>query len=390
MPRKLVRTFAASVFGIALLMPAFVFAQDGSVDALESDLNRVHAEIEASRAQLEEQRDSVDSLEDQYDFYLSAVAVQQAELERLYIEIDATQEEITHTNNAITRTKEKQVRTADALAQAVRGTYTAEQQNIFEILFSKASLAGFIQQLRAQAEVSEEIARLSNELQEHKRLLDAQHMQLQEHEQLLESQVAEVELRKQSVEQQLAYVQEDLEDSESALQSFKQLVAQAERERNRLKSAIAEAQAGEQPEEPVVINTADFALMWPVSSRVITCEFMCASYPFDWEHGGTDIGVPSGTPVYAAEDGYVSQRQFDGTSTTTGWVYIDHKNGFETLYLHLREIVVDPYQYVEKGQLIGYSGGAKGEPGAGVSTGPHLHFEVRIDGFPANAINYLP
>lgn len=98
-------------------------------------------------------------------------------------------------------------------------------------------------------------------------------------------------------------------------------------------------------------------------------------------HAGTDFGVGEGTPVHAADSGTVVEA---GWISGYGYaVIIDHGNGMSTLYAHNSELVVSAGQTVSKGQVISYSGNTGG------STGPHLHFEVRINGEPQNPLNYL-
>lgn len=94
-------------------------------------------------------------------------------------------------------------------------------------------------------------------------------------------------------------------------------------------------------------------------------------------HTGIDYGVPVGTPVWAAAYGQVTEtglhRQYGN------YVIIKHGNK-STLYAHLSKILVNRGQMVNAGETIGLSGGKKGAQGAGSSTGPHLHFEVRANG----------
>lgn len=95
-------------------------------------------------------------------------------------------------------------------------------------------------------------------------------------------------------------------------------------------------------------------------------------------HAGLDIAVPVGTPVSAAAAGVVIQA---GTIPGYGNVIvIDHGRGTLTRYAHLSQIEAKAGQTVEQGAVIGLSGGAKGARGAGDSTGPHLHYEVRVGG----------
>ena len=97
-------------------------------------------------------------------------------------------------------------------------------------------------------------------------------------------------------------------------------------------------------------------------------------------HGGIDYAMPVGSPVLAAADGVVDQVTTQPNSSRSFGLYVVIKHeGFYTYYAHLSRAVVKVGQKVSQGDLIAYSGGKKGAPGSGSSTGPHLHFEVRKD-----------
>jgi murein DD-endopeptidase MepM/ murein hydrolase activator NlpD len=99
-------------------------------------------------------------------------------------------------------------------------------------------------------------------------------------------------------------------------------------------------------------------------------------------HKGQDISAPMGTPIIAAADGVVViARRLRGYGNG---IYIDHGNGIETRYGHLSRIDVVEGQPVKKGQHLGLVGST------GRSTGPHLHYEVRINGQPTSPLLYLP
>lgn len=99
-------------------------------------------------------------------------------------------------------------------------------------------------------------------------------------------------------------------------------------------------------------------------------------------HKGIDFGVPVGTPIYAAASGYVKKASSGYNGGFGNMVVIGHSQ-YDTLYAHMSRIATTTGAYVEKGQVIGYSGNT------GRSTGPHLHFEVRVGGKPVNPTSYL-
>jgi murein DD-endopeptidase MepM/ murein hydrolase activator NlpD len=118
--------------------------------------------------------------------------------------------------------------------------------------------------------------------------------------------------------------------------------------------------------------------IWPVSGPITS------PFGMRWGtlHPGIDIGVPSGTPVHAAAT---------GTVIWCGWmsgygnlVMIDHHNGLVTLYGHNTSVAVGCNQQVSQGQVVSYSGCT------GFCTGPHVHFEVRLNGSAVDPLGYLP
>ena len=107
--------------------------------------------------------------------------------------------------------------------------------------------------------------------------------------------------------------------------------------------------------------------------------------PFTGEtrgHTGMDLAVPTGTPVRAALPGTVTAAQYH--SSYGYYVMIDHGNGLSTLYAHNSQLLVRVGQTVEAGDIVSLSGST------GRSTGPHLHFEVRVSGQRTNPRYYLP
>ena len=98
-------------------------------------------------------------------------------------------------------------------------------------------------------------------------------------------------------------------------------------------------------------------------------------------HTGVDFGAPEGTPLHAAGDGtVVAAGPMGGYGNAT---IIDHGNSLATLYGHQSELAVTVGQHVQRGQVIGYVGCT------GFCTGPHVHFEVRVNGSPVDPLGYL-
>lgn len=129
-------------------------------------------------------------------------------------------------------------------------------------------------------------------------------------------------------------------------------------------------------ERPKTLPTG--VLKYPIYGATLTSEF---GWRWGRNHDGVDWGCGVGTPIYAADG---------GTVVYAGWYYgyglyikIDHGSGVQTAYAHCNELYVDVGEAVYQGQHIAASGNT------GNSTGPHLHFEVLVNGSPQNPFSYL-
>lgn len=159
-----------------------------------------------------------------------------------------------------------------------------------------------------------------------------------------------------------------------------------ERARQRQLQAQARARVNRQTASSQVTRSRAAAveggLRWPMGGFRITTYYGVRG-AYQRFHTGLDMAAPIGTPIYAAQSGQVEVAGW------SSWGYgihaiIDHGNSLETLYGHMSRLVVRSGQYVERGDVIGYVGST------GWSTGPHLHFEVRVGGTTRNPISYLP
>ncbi len=124
--------------------------------------------------------------------------------------------------------------------------------------------------------------------------------------------------------------------------------------------------------------------IWPTRGRV-SSEFGPRRSPFTGRpqfHDGIDIAAPRGTPIYATADGRVVRSTYQ--SGLGNLIVIDHGYDYQTLYGHLSGFAVSGNDQVVKGQLIGYVGNT------GMSTGPHLHYTVFVNGVAADPRGYLP
>ncbi|MDY3973391.1 murein hydrolase activator EnvC [uncultured Veillonella sp.] len=173
-------------------------------------------------------------------------------------------------------------------------------------------------------------------------------------------------------------LEQSLQESSNAIRAMLQ---QRQAERAAAAAAAAQSSGGGYSDVGYVQGTGQ--LSWPVNG-VITSDFGWRTHPIFGRqilHSGIDIGVDEGTPVHSADSGVVA---YSGWMDGYGYaVVVDHGNGISTLYGHNSDLAVSEGQTVSKGSVIAYAGST------GNSTGPHVHFEVRVNGDPVNPLGYL-
>jgi len=124
---------------------------------------------------------------------------------------------------------------------------------------------------------------------------------------------------------------------------------------------------------------------FPLPKARLTSSFGIRANPFTGHptfHAGIDLAAPVGTEIYAARDGRVVATGFD--AVLGNFVRLDHGDGYETVYGHMSRVLISLHDQVRSGTILGRVGST------GMSTGPHLHFEIRRKGHPQDPVPLLP
>jgi murein DD-endopeptidase MepM/ murein hydrolase activator NlpD len=221
--------------------------------------------------------------------------------------------------------------------------------------------------------------------------LKAENDRLADQKEQIQFQVAQIEqLRSQLQQQQVAFSteaaqQEELVGKISAdRQAMEAAEAQLQRDSDNVTAMIRQRLAYVAPSAPndILIHGTG-RLSMPINAP-ITSNFGYRIHPILGTrrlHAGTDFGADTGTPIRAAESGTVVHAGWQGGYGNT--VIIDHGQGMTTLYAHCSQLYVRDGQAVQKGEAVAAVGST------GMSTGPHLHFEVRINGEPQNPLAFV-
>lgn len=393
--------------GLICLVPG-AFSQYGSLDDEISDLN---LKIQNQKKQLEtlqqrqqeyqaqielKQRDKI-NLNNQLAILENRLAKAQLDIESVNIEIDKTgleMKKIEIDSDDLDLTIEKQ---KTHIASLLRSMYKQDQISTLEILLLNDSLSDFLDQAQYLADTNKEIGESLDSLKADKARLEQNKIALDDKNTELAALKSKLEEKRSNLSYEQSNKTYILEETKSSEKEYQALLQKSKREQQQAEAEIANAEQlirqKMSQKDKNKLNSGNNTIAWPVPKNVIVASFHDADYPYRniiGEHSAVDIRAKQGTNLTAAADGYVAKVKFDG-NRNYAYIMIIHGNGLATVYGHVSAVYVMTDQYVTQGQAIGRSGGMPGGIGSGgFTTGPHLHFEVRLNGLPVNPENYLP
>jgi murein DD-endopeptidase MepM/ murein hydrolase activator NlpD len=283
------------------------------------------------------------------------------------------------------------------LGAMIKKIHADDQKNSVEIMLTNSTFGDFYSQLKNLEDVYSDLGRSVKNLRLAKEDLSLQKDKVDEQKKNYVILKNQLEQKQEDLKEQSNAKQSLLADTKASEAEYQTLLGSLKKQYQTIEAEVRsyEDQVRKKLEEQNKIKNTpagDVGLGWPVASRYITAYFHDASYPFRnvFEHNAIDIRASYGTPVHAAASGYVGRARTCSTSSCYAYVLLIHTSNLSTVYGHLSKILVSQDQFVNKGDVIGYSGGTPGTVGAGpFVTGAHLHFETRLNGIPVDPLGYL-
>lgn len=389
-----------------LFFPPIIIAQE--VEEIQ--------EIKSINEQLKERRDKINELQEQVNEYqknidyqkrqslslTNQIAILNNEISKLETEIELKENQIEETNleikdaeNKIATAKDNINTQRSRLANFLRQLNKMDQKNSVELILTVNSFSEYYNHLHTLEILQNNTSQALGELKQFKADLETHIAELENKKGSLENLITELDNKKSNLETRSYAKQSLLTESRNSEVKFQSLVAELKAEQSAINVDIValEKKIREKlttdKSKLEALGGADFA--WPVPNQGITAYFHDPTYPFRYifEHPAIDIKSAQGSPIKAAATGYVGTVREAGLGYN--YIMLIHADGFSTVYGHILKILVEPDQFVTQGEVIALSGGMPGTPGAGrLSTGPHLHFEIRKNGIPVNPLDYLP
>lgn len=351
---------------------------------------------------IQQKQEEANSLENEISIIENRVAKLNLDVEKKDAEIDKTNLKMRETDLQISDNENKIGFQEVQLAALLRDIHRQDQRSQLEILMSNDTLSKYFSYVKGLTDIQSSMQVTLAGVKDSKRELEIYNHSLEVDKADLQNLLLELEIEEQKLEEEKDGKVRLISETEMSEVEFQNSLSEirfqqriANESINLLEHEIKEKLRQAQFDNPnLIINPGQ--LLWPVPNQGITTYFHDPTYPYAHivgPHSGLDIrtlidGSPSmGLTLRAPAAGIVVKTIHNGRYTGNA-VYISHGD-IMTVFLHLSAIYVQEDDFVAIGQTIGLTGGAPGHPGAGLSSGPHLHFEVRQNGIPVDPCAYL-
>ena len=415
--RLWVSIIAGIMAGILLLGLILSILPTTAKAASSSEIKEQIKELEKQQQELEDQ---ISDLEDQQSdnvTEIKAIMAQKNLIDQqvglLYTQISNLNEQIS-AYNVLIADKQEELDEAEKRLQElneknkerIRAMEEDGQISYWSVLFEATSFSDLLDRLSMVEEIAAADSRRLKQMREAAEEVENAKAELLAEREELKATKEEMNLAQAELEVKSQEAQDLLAELIAKGEEFTALMEQLEDEQRENSDALADKEAeydeakykehmatATKPTQPSgggnggTPNIDTSGITW-----VIPCDYTKVTSAFGWRihpiekvekfHNGVDLWAYGiyGKPIYATRDGVVS---FAGWYGSGGWtVKVDHLDGFQSIYMHMTNYIVEEGDYVTAGQVIGYVGSTGG------STGPHLHFEIRYNGTAINPMKY--
>lgn len=387
---KRVSYYEATSF--SAITSASIEEKEEQIDKAEEERKNLQnslANVKTLKAQLEQQKKDLKNYITELDGQLAVI---QENIAELNIRIEEKEADIAQTQRELEMARQREEEQYEAMVARIQRLYEMGDTGYLNMLFGSASMGDMLNSLVYMEQIS---AYDNQQLEEF--MLNRQYIEICE-EELLQDKALLDEAREIVLEEE-AMIQEMIADKEATIREYDSdiankanIIAEYEadiKERDEiieaLEAAIAEERKRILEQNGMVLNYDGGVFKFPLAS------YTRISSPFGYRddpilgvqkyHNGVDFASPSGTAIYAAYDGVVVAAAY--SSSMGNYVMIDHGSNLYTIYMHASKLYVSKDDVVARGTTIAAVGST------GRSTGPHLHFSVRLNGEYVSPWNYL-
>ncbi len=292
--------------------------------------------------------------------------------------ITQNQKRVRELNLELTEAEQKLAILGEELRQKIVEAYKSGRVNYLEILFASRTMADFINRSYYFERAITSDVKLINDIKDLIKKSEIAKAELKKKTREIKSYANVVEKKKKTINDQAYLKRKAYESLKKRREEYERRIAEMEKSSRELEALIKRTVS-----KSKVAPKSTGKMSWPARGRIVS-GFGYRRHPL-WGgthfHTGVDIAAPYGAPVRAADSGEVIfAGWWDGFGKS---VVINHGKGITTVYGHMSRLYVRSGQVIGKGQVVGLIGST------GYSTGPHLHFEVRVKGKPVNPMPWL-
>lgn len=391
----------------AVIAPSFyVWAEISSTDAGD-ELNQLYDEISDKKKEIGEIENQISqfksairdkqqqksNLTNQLEILDDQITKTELEVEKIKIQINQIELEIQVNETNIANTTNQISKLRQQMAELIRTMNIHDDKSYLEVVVLYSSLSDFFDELTYLETLEGDLKLSLEQVKVLKQELDQENYNLNQRQKKLVDIHKELNEKKLDLETNQTTKNYLLDQTRRDEQRYQQLLSEEKALYEKMNSEIAYLEKtirAKMAETGQLGDISKSGLIWPVPSKEITAYFHDPDYPYRniFEHPAIDIRAQQGTAVRAAASGYVARAKDNGFGYN--YIMIVHDQGISTVYGHISKILVEEDTYVVQGQTLALSGGTPGTLGAGrLTTGPHLHFEIRLNGIPVNPLNYL-
>src|SRR3989338_8659104 len=343
---------------------------------------------------IEQKKDSIERIKREIGTYEQSIRLRQAQAASLSNQILILNDQIQRLELSVRATEEEIETVGLEITETERLIAEREQAGDLDILLAYDTVSDYFNDLENVEQLQAHVGDTVREFERLRKDAELTHETLTAKQQELETLRAELDTQQFNLSSQRTVKAQVLVDTRRSETQYQKQLRQAKQEQAAAEAEVVSVEKklretikeGARLERLRALGAPNFT--WPIASRTITAYFHDPDYPYRYvfEHPAIDIATKQGTPVRAAAGGYVAKAK----GVCNAYVMIIHDQGYATVYGHLSKVSVKDDDFVEQGQIIGLSGGMPRTCCSGnLTTGPHLHFEVRREGLPMNPLDYL-
>lgn len=397
--KRLAAAILAGVLAVLMIGSTVLGALSMAGAVSKSELKNRLSSIKEQKAQIQRQLESYKADQAEYAGQIGTlnnkIALTEEQMDATQEILDGLDDEIEQTEQELAQTEKTLAEKEELFATRIRVMYESGETSYLDVLLSSDSFSDMLSNLEIVSQIMDydkgvvaEYTALKQSIEQMKATLESDRAQQQSYMDDLADQKSELESDRASLQKLLDKVENDIEYAKKTADKMQadedKINAEiAELSRKEAEAALKAAASASSSSSTIVHGTG--SMVWPCPTyNYISSGYGYRKHPIAGSrkfHKGIDIASGSGNPVLAADSGTVIKSYL--SSSYGNYIVISHGNGVLTGYAHMSRRLVSVGDTVSAGQQIGKVGST------GNSTGPHLHFEVYVNGSTANPMNYV-